>query len=353
MILVPGGEPRPEPLSSPAMLTLRFRRRAPVLMVLLAFALVACTQGGGQGPARSPSGSAGASPSGSAVATAATYPGWPGDGSVVATDIVPIIVSTELAVGPNRFLVSLVDRENQLLASPDLPVRLRFFDLAADPNEPVTETPARFQWMVENELGLYVAPAEFDRAGDWGVELIAGGGGRAPERSTRVLFQVREESSTPSIGEKVPASDTPTAADAKAIRSISTDSAPDPDFYRLSIADAVKAGKPFLVVFSTPAFCQTRACGPALEIAKEAATPYKERVNFVHVEPYRLAMQDGQLQPELDARGQFQAVPAVEEWGLPTEPYLFVVNADGTLAAKFQGVASKEELTEALDQVAG
>jgi len=125
----------------------------------------------------------------------------------------------------------------------------------------------------------------------------------------------------------------------------------DPAFYRLSVRDAIAAGMPFVVVFATPAFCTSRTCGPALELAKSVAPDYAGRVNFVHVEPYELESVGGHVQLRTDASGSRILVPAVEEWGIPSEPYVFVVDADGNVAAKFEGPADTTELVAALDAV--
>ena len=79
------------------------------------------------------------------------------------------------------------------------------------------------------------------------------------------------------------------------------------------------------------------------------APDYVGRVNFIHVEPYVLEVTDGRTQPVVDALGHPQPVRAVLEWGLPTEPYVFVVDAHGKVAAKFEGSAYPDELTATLD----
>src|SRR3970282_354931 len=48
-----------------------------------------------------------------------------------------------------------------------------------------------------------------------------------------------------------------------------------------------------------------------------------------------------------DASGSRILVPAVEEWGIPSEPYVFVVDADGDVAAKFEGPADTTALAAA------
>ena len=40
--------------------------------------------------------------------------------------------------------------------------------------------------------------------------------------------------------------------------------------------------------------------------------------------------------------------PAVAEWGLPTEPWVFVVGADGVILGRFEGLVTREELRELL-----
>ena len=49
--------------------------------------------------------------------------------------------------------------------------------------------------------------------------------------------------------------------------------------------------------------------------------------------------------------GPLVEVPAVIEWGLPSEPWVYVVDADGNATARFEGAVSPEELADALDEV--
>ena len=67
---------------------------------------------------------------------------------------------------------------------------------------------------------------------------------------------------------------------------------------------------------------------------------YGDQANYIHVEIY----QDGHP-PEV--------VPAVKEWGLPSEPWLFVVGADGRVADKFEGSITVDEVGPALAAAVG
>ena len=268
---------------------------------------------------------------------------------MVATgDFVPVLVSAEVGTGHSRVLITLQDRAYRSLAAPDVTVDESYYDLAASTDTPVSRVAGTFHWLIPDEKGIYVAYADFARAGDWGVEVTARQAGK-PDRTARVTFPVRATTMTPPIGAAAPPSDTLTAADPSAVAAISTDSHLDPAFYLLSVRDAIAARKPFVLVFATPAFCTSGVCGPALDLVKQVVPKYIGRVNFIHVEPYLLKSSGGRTQPVLDAAGQPQPIPAVAEWGLPTEPYIFVVDAHGKVAAKFEGMAYPDELTAALD----
>ncbi|HEY8168361.1 MAG TPA: hypothetical protein VIF84_06570 [Candidatus Limnocylindrales bacterium] len=318
--------------------------------VLLATVVVAGCAPSGASPAASPDDG----PSSAAAplppsAPAGGYPGWPTGPDPDAT-MVPIIVSQERVVGSNRFTYSLIDPANKPIASPELTTTLRLFDLAADPATPIAEVPGTFIWTVPDELGLYHASVDFGRAGPWGVEIVATEAGQ-PERTARAMFDVRETGTTPAIGAPAPPSETPTATDAAGIAAISTDPQPDPAFYETSVKDALAAQRPFVLAFATPAYCTSRTCGPTLDTVKAAVAPFGEAVETIHVEPYALKVSDGVPQPDLDPNGAFQVVPSAIEWGIPLEPYVFVVGADGNVAAKFEGAVGADELAAAIEGV--
>ena len=120
---------------------------------------------------------------------------------------------------------------------------------------------------------------------------------------------------------------------------------PDPDLYRLSIDQALEAGKPLVVVFATPAYCKTATCGPQVQVVSQLKERFQDQANFIHVEVF----ENPQLIEGGRPTGGF--VPAVEEWNLPTEPWTFVVDRAGRVQAKFEAFTTEEELEDALDEV--
>ena len=308
-----------------------------VALLVVGLALAACG-GGAVGTPSAPASVAAASSS-------------PSDGSASGDpEILPLFISSEITKGQTRFVFSLTDQANQLVAAPDVPVHLEFYDLAASPDAAVFEADARFLWAIEGQKGLYVADLTFPAAGRWGVRFTA----RFPDGTSRQVqadFDVAETSSTPAIGTPVVPLDTPTVTGADAnLATVTTDIKPDARFYETSVAEALAAGKPFVLVFATPAFCQTAICGPTLDTVKAVARDYPN-LTFINVEPYKMVMTDGRLQPALDGSGQLQAASWTDAWGLRTEPWVFVVGADGTMAAKFEGTLGADELRAALDSL--
>lgn len=278
------------------------------------------------------------------------YAGWPVGGNVSANgNLIPLIVSSQNVAGPPaRFAFQIVDPQNKPLSSANVSTQVRFFSLAQDPATPVATGVGTFL-DIGNGTGFYHLPVTFPCAGDWGFEVTAGlPSGPA---TARVVFTVLPYGTTPAIGAPAPASVTPTATTPEGIAAISTDTTPDPDFYTMSIAQAVASGKPTFIIFATPAFCQTAMCGPTLDIVKSVAADYKGRVNFVHVEPYQLQQTANGLQPVLTKDGYLQPVQSVLDYGLTSEPYMFLTDATGHIAAKVEGIAGADEIRAALDAV--
>lgn len=247
----------------------------------------------------------------------------------------PVFISSEIVVGENRFLVGLLNDNDAPIGRPDIDVQISFYDLAASGNQ-ITETKDMdFIWSTVGERGVYVTNATFTHPGKWGAEVAIEGDGL--DETVRASFDVAEEPVTPAVGEPAPMSDTPTADDVADLSEISTDPHPDPSFYELSIAEAVRANRPAVITFATPKFCTSAVCGPTLDIVKSVVEDFKN-INSIHVEVFE----------NLDDPANLQPVPAVVEWNLRTEPWVFVIDSSGRIAAKYEGIVGAGELRAAL-----
>lgn len=291
-------------------------------------------------------------------ASAAICPATPEPASDVVTawsgtqtpTIFPSIIDPggSLACGPNRMMFSFVDVKGVPVTAPDRTVSLELFDLGGDPATPAVAAQAQFIWAIEGEVGVYVANVDFPASGLWGAAFTTQVADAAPE-TIRVPFDVRERRTGVSVGDPAPASDTPTLADVGGdLAKISTDDEPVAAFYETSVADALAARQPFVLVFATPKFCASAQCGPTLDRLKPIAAAHPT-MTFINVEPYELQDVDGQLQPVLTGEPPgLTAAASTEEWRLPSEPWVFVVDREGIVRASLMLIFGDEELESAI-----
>jgi len=151
---------------------------------------------------------------------------------------------------------------------------------------------------------------------------------------------VREESAAPDVGDRAPASETPTLASTGGdLEELTTQDPPDRELLRYSVAESLDARVTFVVSFATPRYCRTRTCGPVVGVVDAVRGEYERRgVRFIHVEIY---------EENNPAMGYNRWV---EEWGLPSEPYTFLVGADGKIKERFEGSVSVRELGAGVEQ---
>jgi hypothetical protein len=261
-----------------------------------------------------------------ACSQAATFP----------EDAITIRANNDIGVGAGRLLVGVSLFDGTRVGSPDDPVILEV--AAMDEPSRTQQAAGTFTWMVPDVFGLYRADFDFDRPGVWQVTVIPETG----DPLEPAAFVVLEETEAPNIGDRAPIVDTPTLGEFP-IGELTTDPEPDPRFYQQSLDEALTNGRQTVVVFSTPAYCVTAACGPLLDVVKDAAPAYPN-VDFVHVEVYTGFREPGFA---VDAAHLSPAVTQ-EYWNLPSEPWVFVVDESGVIEARFEGVMDIAELEQYL-----
>jgi hypothetical protein len=253
-----------------------------------------------------------------------------------------VIASTDLAVGQNRFTFGVLD--NNVPVSTGAP-RLTFFRLHGTQGTAVSSTVAHFSNFTTglphtaanaNALaikGVYVAYVSFSSPGPWGVQIDTAINGKP--HSLHETFNVARHSTAPNVGQPAPRSNNPTIRDMPASK-LDSGRPPD-DMHKLSIAQAIAQHKPLVVLFSTPAFCESRMCGPETEIVERVENQFRGRVNFIHIEVYKNANPaDGYAATFL-------------QWHLQTEPWVFVVDRRGIISARFEGPTPASELEPAIN----
>jgi hypothetical protein len=300
------------------------------LAVALALFLAACGGGAGGGSTSSPETTAGAQ-----------LPDWVKSalGEKNGPDVAATMGSSDFAVGENR-MVFLVVRENgALVQTPTATVRY-----AAADGEPQTTKAVLESLGAEEQGGGQEKPGQFDVTQVYVAHLATPKEGRywfvadpAGETIQAVgTLDVAARSRTPALGSEAPPSDNPTLADAP-VREITTADPPDTKLLRYSIADSLEAHAPFVAVFATPEFCVSRVCGPTVEVVQTVAREFAgSGIRFIHVEIYT----------DNDPKKGYNKW--VREWRLPTEPWVFLVDASGKVRGKFEGAVSVGELERAV-----
>ena len=268
-----------------------------------------------------------------------------------------VLVSQEVSVDQARFTFVLLDQSEHAIE--EARVSVEFLSPGDYPAPPIANAVYRkiilddvrmsaSKWYeADVELrGIYaIDRPPFDRPGEWELQLSIFHGDSESPVEIRASVQVLAESSTPRLGERVSPIEHRTAADVADLTEISTSPDPLPNFYETSVAEALSEGRPFLVVFATPAFCQSRICGPVVETVALLIPDYREDIAFIHIEPYDLDLIRG--------GGKFEPSVEAKAWGLPSEPWVFLVDASGRLTAKFEGIVTLEELDEAIKAALG
>jgi hypothetical protein len=195
--------------------------------------------------------------------------------------------------------------------------------------------------------GVYEATdVVFDTAGVWVAEVTADVQGLGPQ-TAQASFAVQEHPSLPAPGDRAQPTRNLTVR-SKGVPLAAIDSRagnkgtiPDPELHEWTIARAIAEGRPALVVFATPVFCVSRFCGPVTEMVEDLSSRYDDRAVFIHVEIWK------------DFEKQVLNRAALDWLQMPngdlTEPWLFLIGADGTIVDRWSSMWSEREVETDLE----
>ena len=292
--------------------------------------------------------------------------GGPDAGGRLAAEVASFDLAADV---PSRFLVGVLSQGPQgTLYVAGGTVDVRFFYLGegqATTREPAGEAVADFLPVADSAddvasrpqavpastgRGVYrVAEFEFDRPGLWEVEVEADVEGTGVQTAT-AAFEVLPEPQVVAVGERAPETENLTlqnyeddGAPLEAVDSrAATGDLPDTDLHDSTIADAIRANHPVLAVFATPVYCVSKFCGPITDMVADLEREYGDRAEFVHVEIWR------------DFEGQV-VNRAAAEWILTEdtleEPWVFLVDAGGVVAERWDNVATRQEIEPLLEKL--
>lgn len=268
----------------------------------------------------------------------------PEDGTLEALwrapgDDVAIVPGTaDFGPGRVRLTFLVIDDEGRVVTRPTA----RVWVARGLEQEPFAETTARSEPIgvegseAADAEAIFVTHLDLAEPGTYWV-LAEPEGGRKIQAIGNVV--VVDDPAAPAVGEPAVASETPTIASTGGdFEALTTQDPPDRELLEHSIADSLEAKVPFVVTFATPRYCQTRTCGPVVDVVDAVRERYgSQGIRFIHVEIY----EDNDPAKETNRW--------VREWNLPSEPFTFVVGADGLIKEKFEGTVSVRELAEAVE----
>jgi hypothetical protein len=188
---------------------------------------------------------------------------------------------------------------------------------------------------------LYVATLPFKKPGRYqvlGMALLDDRLVAATPAAPPLVVVPPKADPVPAVGDTPPRIHTPTVDDvAGDLKQIDTRIPPAEDLHRVDFADSL-GKKPTVLVFATPQLCQSRVCGPVVDIAEELKSEFGDKVDFIHMEIYN---------DNVVAKG-FR--PQVAAFHLPTEPWVFVIDKQGKIVARMEGAYSVDELRAAVEK---
>lgn len=261
---------------------------------------------------------------------------------------------SQLTTGDNRFGFGLFDRSRAQIADAAVavyvapagggpasgPYTARYESLDVRPQYQSRQTSTD----PNAAKSVYVADIPFKKAGQYDVLGIARVGNRlvaATSAAPGLQVVSASDDPIPGKGDPAPRIHTPTEADAGGdLASIDT-RIPPSSMHANDFADVV-GKKPVVLLFATPQLCQSRVCGPVVDVAEQVkADMGGDDVEFIHMEVFRDNDIAKGLRPQLNA------------YNLQTEPWMFAIDRNGKVAARFEGAYSVAELEQAVKQAEG
>jgi protein SCO1 len=298
-------------------------------------------------PTSAPPTIAPASPGASATVTSA-----PSTGPTVGSLRAELVSSSVWSGGASPVILALYDGDRRLA------------DLAADVRVQLTTTSgvatgSSVVGVAVKPPGVadvsYVATVDIPAAGWWRLDITVTTAGRSSATSAAVA--VLDPGGTAPLGGPAPAVRTPTLDDVGGdVREVSTDPTPDLRMYRTSTVDALAAHQPFVLVIDSTRFRTSPACGKALVMVRYFIDRWPS-VAMIHLEPFEYALMSDTpyLQGTLSDP---TLVPAAASWGIGPDPWpatsmpwIFVVDGNGIVRAKYQAVVGTEDVDVILSMI--
>jgi hypothetical protein len=186
---------------------------------------------------------------------------------------------------------------------------------------------------------VYSTQLSFHGEGEWRLAAILVEDGEL-KGALLPSVVVGEFKKIPKVGQKAPVIHTPTAQDVHGNLSKITTRVPPDSQNKVDYAEAL-GREPIVLLFATPQFCQSRVCGPVVDVAEQAKHEYGDKAAFIHMEIYNRNDPADEVRPEVRA------------FHLPSEPWLFTIDRNGVVRDEVEGAFGLELMHEAVERAIG
>ncbi len=255
------------------------------------------------------------------------------------------LATSVFTVGESRLAFGMISDQGQFVYGPTVVY------VAPTPEDPaegpfvapadVLVTQGRYRSRQAAEEGdpfaaVYEAQVPFDQKGPYAVLAVTQTGSTFVAAPASVQVNTKKADEIPDVGEPAPKVQTDTLASVKGNEDMLDTRVPPSDMHAESF-DEVVGTKPVALLFATPQLCQSRVCGPVVDVALQLKAKYGDQVEFIHQEVY------AENDPQVGLRQPLQ------DFKLRTEPWLFVVGADGNITARLEGSFGLRAFEDALN----
>jgi len=256
-------------------------------------------------------------------------------------DVALVPGTSDYGTGTNRVSFLIVDHKSRLIERPTARVwiahglKQKPFATTTAALEPIG-VPGGVKADAQN---IYVTSVVTPTPGTYWLLAEPVGGTKIQALGNVV---VRKHTSAPPVGARAIPSNNPTLRPGVDPKAVTTAEPPDRILLRTTVAAAMAAKRPFVVTFATPLYCQTRTCGPVVQVVESVAKRWQGMgIDFIHIEIYK---------DNDPAKGTNRWV---DEWNLKSEPFTFIVDRTGVIRTRLEGAFSSSELDAAVRKVVG
>jgi hypothetical protein len=254
-------------------------------------------------------------------------------------DVAIVPGTNDYGPGQNRVSFLVVDKQSKLIEEPTAHVWVA----RGLQQKPYAETTATLEpigvpgGVKADAQNIYVTHLDLPKAGKYWILAEPIGGKKIQALGNAVVLK---HSAAPEIGEKAIPSKNPVLVPGVDPKTVTTAEPPDRELLRTTVAAAMAAHHPFVATFATPLYCQSRTCGPVVQVVQSVANDWQKKgVDFIHIEIYK---------DNDPAKGTNKWV---DEWKLQSEPFTFVVDKNGVIRSRFEGAFSAAELQQAVSKI--